>query len=142
MVDVVRGALGEVEDYERVDVRTLEPAAVNATAGADLAHALAELVENALHFSPPNERVQIRGRRSDDGGYALAVIDQGMGMSAEQLETANRRLAGQESFTVAPSRYLGHYVAGHLASLGIRSPLSRSRRADHRPDEVSPRRSS
>jgi K+-sensing histidine kinase KdpD len=119
IVDVVRGALGEVEGYDRVDVRTLEPAVLNATAGADLAHALAELVENALAFSPPDERVQVRGRQSN-GGYVLAVMDQGVGMSPEQLEAANRRLAGRESFTVAPSRYLGHYVAGHLASsLGV-----------------------
>jgi signal transduction histidine kinase len=120
IVDVVRGALGEVEGYDRVDVRTLEPAVLGASAGADLAHALAELVENALAFSPPDERVQVRGRQTDQGGYVLAVIDQGVGMSPEQLETANRRLAGQESFTVAPSRYLGHYVAGHLATtLGV-----------------------
>jgi signal transduction histidine kinase len=63
--------------------------------------------------------VQVRGRHSPDGGYGLAVIDDGIGMTEEQLEIANRRLAGEESFTVAPSRYLGHYVAGHLAaSLG------------------------
>ena len=120
VVDVVRGALGEVEGYDRVDVRTLEPAVLGASAGADLAHALAELVENALAFSPPEERVQIRGRRTDGGGYVLAVVDQGVGMSQEQLDISNRRLAGQESFTVAPSRYLGHYVAGHLATtLGV-----------------------
>jgi hypothetical protein len=57
----------------------------------------------------------VRGRRSEHG-YTLAIIDQGVGMNEEQLETANRRLAGRESFTVAPSRYLGHYVAGHLAA--------------------------
>ncbi|HET6663293.1 MAG TPA: ATP-binding protein, partial [Acidimicrobiales bacterium] len=114
MVDVVRGALGEVEDYQRVDVRSLDAATVTASAGADLAHALAELIENSLTFSPPHERVEIRGRREGDG-YTLAVIDQGVGMTEEQLSVANRRLAGRESFTVAPSRYLGHYVAGHLA---------------------------
>jgi signal transduction histidine kinase len=103
MVDVVRGALGEVEDYQRVDVRSLDAATVTANAGADLAHALAELIENSLTFSPPHERVEIRGRREGDG-YTLAVIDQGVGMSEEQLSVANRRLAGKESFTVAPSR--------------------------------------
>jgi signal transduction histidine kinase len=123
IVDVVRGALGEVEGYDRVDVRTLPPITVSAAAGADLAHAVAELVENALSFSPPHERVEIRGRVVDDGAYVLAIIDQGVGMNEEQIEAANRRLAGKESFTVAPSRYLGHYVAGHLASthgIGIR----------------------
>lgn len=124
MVDVVRSALGEVEDYQRVDVRGLEPATANGTVGADLSHALAELIENALAFSPPVERVEVRGRRGDDGGYVLAIVDNGVGMTAEQLVVANRRLAGAESFTVAPSRYLGHYVAGHLASShGIRVEL-------------------
>jgi signal transduction histidine kinase len=116
IVDVVRGALGEVTGYERVEVRGIEPATVTSSAGSDLAHALAELVENALNFSPPDAKVQVRGRHAADGGYALAVIDDGIGMTEEQLAVANRRLAGQESFTVAPSRYLGHYVAGHLAA--------------------------
>jgi signal transduction histidine kinase len=116
MIDVVRSALGEVEDFQRIDVRSLEPATVSGSIGADLSHALAELVENALHFSPPEERVEVRGRHTDSGGYVIAIVDNGVGMTAEQLEVANRRLAGQESFTVAPSRYLGHYVAGHLAS--------------------------
>ena len=50
----------------------------------------------------------------------MAITDNGLGMAADDVERANRRLAGKESFTVAPSRYLGHYVAGHLASrLGI-----------------------
>ena len=113
--DLVRAALGEVEDYQRVDVKALEAVTVSGSAGTDVAHALAELIENALAFSPPEERVEVRGRRTDDG-YVLAVVDNGVGMTAEQLAIANRRLAGQESFTVAPSRYLGHYVAGHLAT--------------------------
>ena len=115
VVDVIRGALGEVEGYQRVEVMSLDPALIDGSAGADIAHAVAELVENALTFSPPHENVKIRGRRRNDG-YVIAVMDQGVGMNEEQLEVANRRLAGQESFTVAPSRYLGHYVAGHLAS--------------------------
>jgi hypothetical protein len=52
----------------------------------------------------------------DGGGYTLAVIDAGLGMRPEELERSNRRLAGDESFTIAPSKYLGHYVAGHLAA--------------------------
>src|SRR5690606_13360031 len=111
--------------YERVDIVSMEPTMVQAAAGTDLAHAIAELVENALHFSPDEERVTIRGRNAPDGGYTVAVIDQGMGMDDQQLEVANRRLAGEESFTVAPSRYLGHYIAGHLAAgIGLKISLS------------------
>jgi signal transduction histidine kinase len=117
--DVVRAALGEVEDYQRVVVRHLEPAQVTGAVAADIAHVLAELIENALSFSPPEQSVEVRGRLTTQG-YTVAVTDNGLGMAADDIERANRRLAGQESFTVAPSRYLGHYVAGHLASrLGI-----------------------
>jgi hypothetical protein len=107
--------VGEVEDYQRVTVRGVEPATVVGAAAADLAHLLAELIENALVFSPPDQIVDIRGRHRNDG-YTLAVIDSGLGMPPADIEAANRRLAGEESFTIAPSKYLGHYVAGNLAA--------------------------
>jgi signal transduction histidine kinase len=128
LTDVIRAALGEVEDYQRVTVRGVEPATIIGSAAADLAHLLAEFIENALTFSPPDQNVDIRGRhRPDDGVYTLAVIDAGFGMPAADIAQANRRLAGAESFTVAPSKYLGHYVAGNLASRhGIRLQLDNS----------------
>jgi anti-sigma regulatory factor (Ser/Thr protein kinase) len=115
LADVIRAALGEVEDYQRVTIRNVEPATVMGSAAADLAHLIAEFVENALTFSPPDQSVEIRGR-ARSGGYTLAVIDNGFGMSAADIDQANRRLAGAESFTIAPSKYLGHYVAGNLAA--------------------------
>jgi signal transduction histidine kinase len=116
LVDVVRAAVGEVEDYQRVSLGETEPATVRGSAASDLAHLLAELIENALVFSPTDRPVVIRGRHRHDGGYSLAVIDAGVGMDAEALDAANRRLVGMERFTTAPSRYLGHYVAGNLAA--------------------------
>jgi signal transduction histidine kinase len=118
LTDVIRAALGEVEDYQRVTVRGVEPATIIGSAAADLAHLLAELIENALVFSPPDQTVDIRGRNRDRGrgGYTLAVMDSGLGMPADEITAANRRLAGAESFTIAPSKYLGHYVAGNLAA--------------------------
>ncbi|MCO8125843.1 sensor histidine kinase [Acidimicrobiia bacterium EGI L10123] len=116
---VIRAGLGEVEDYRRVSVRNLEDAAIAGGAAAGVSHVVAELTENALQFSPPDEDVEIKGRRSHDG-YVIAIADNGIGMSAEDLERANRRLSGEESYTVAPSKYLGHYVAGQLAArLGV-----------------------
>ena len=116
---VVRAGLGEVEDYRRVSVRGLEDIAVAGGAAAGISHVVAELTENALQFSPPEEDVEIKGRRSHDG-YVIAIADNGIGMSDEDLERSNRRLSGEESYTVAPSRYLGHYVAGQLAArLGV-----------------------
>jgi hypothetical protein len=146
LTDVIRAALGEVEDYQRVTVRGVEPATIVGGAAADLAHLLAELIENALVFSPPDQTVDIRGRfrttRAAAGtgrrlpaagapdevsGYTLAVIDSGLGMPPADIEAANRRLAGAESFTIAPSKYLGHYVAGNLAArhgIGVRLDAS------------------
>ena len=115
LTDVIRAALGEVEDYQRVTVRGVEPATILGSAAADLAHLLAELIENALVFSPPDQTVDIRGRNRPEG-YTLAIIDSGLGMPPTDVAAANRRLAGAESFTIAPSKYLGHYVAGNLAA--------------------------
>jgi signal transduction histidine kinase len=119
--DVIRAALGEVEDYQRVTVRGLEPATVLGSAAADLAHLLAELVENAIVFSPPDQTVEIRGAHRaayspERPGYTLAIVDVGLGMPPHDIAASNRRLAGVESFTIAPSKYLGHYVAGNLAA--------------------------
>ena len=126
LTDVIRAALGEVEDYQRVTVRGVEPATILGSAAADLAHLIAEFIENALTFLPPDQNVDIRGRNRPDG-YTLAIIDSGLGMPSSDLAQANRRLAGTESFTIAPSKYLGHYVAGNLAARhGIRLQLENS----------------
>jgi signal transduction histidine kinase len=115
ITDAIRAALGEVEDYPRVVDRGVEPATVIGSAAADVAHLLAELIDNALIYSPPDQAVEVRGRLRPDG-YTLAIIDAGLGMPPDELERANRRLVGAESFTIAPSKYLGHYVAGNLAA--------------------------
>ena len=115
LTDVIRAALSEIEDYQRVTVAAVEPATIVGSAAADLAHLLAELMENAVTFSPPDQNVEVRGR-SQGSGYVLAVIDQGLGMEPAEIEAANRRLSGSEAFTVAPSKYLGHYVTGNLAA--------------------------
>ena len=113
--DVVRAALGEVENYERVLVRTLDAAMVLGGASADLAHLLAELIENGLRHSPPRELVEVSGVAGPDG-YTVTIVDHGLGMTPDEIEHANQRLAGKESFTVTPARYLGHYVTAVLAA--------------------------
>jgi hypothetical protein len=91
---------------------------------SELAHMLAELIENALAFSPPDLEVEIYGRKLGPK-YMLAVVDHGVGMSREQLAKANARLRGEEDFVVAPTRFLGHYVVGQLAQrLGIEVELT------------------
>jgi signal transduction histidine kinase len=115
VLDVVRAALGEIENYQRVVVRTLDPVMIVGGAASDLTHLLAELIENGVKHSPPQELVEIRGRMTPDG-YSLAVIDHGLGMSAPEIARANQRLAGAESPTVALSKHLGHFVAAALAA--------------------------
>ncbi len=113
--DVVRAALSEVEEYRRVALHRLEETLIVGTASAELAHLIAELLENALSFSPPDRDVEVYGQPTGSG-YVLAVLDHGIGMSPQDLARANGRLAGEETFVVAPTRYLGHYVVGQLAA--------------------------
>jgi signal transduction histidine kinase len=125
VLDVIRASLGEVEDYQRVGIDHVEPAKIQGTVASDLGHLLAELVENALTFSPPSEQVLIGGQWHHGDSYRVAIIDQGLGMSMPALEDANARLAGAEASPMAASRYLGHHVAGRLAVRhGIRARLA------------------
>lgn len=122
LIDVIRGALGEVEDYARVEISRFDDALVNGSAAADLTHLVAELLENALNFSPPGRNVMLAGAQRDHG-YMLAIVDNGIGMEPDDLAQANIRLAGQESFAIAPSRYLGHYVVG-IQAQRLGTPVS------------------
>ncbi|WP_240505292.1 nitrate- and nitrite sensing domain-containing protein [Nocardia mangyaensis] len=113
--DVIRAGLSEVDDYRRVALRRVDEIAVTGAVVSELAHILAELIENGLAFSPPDLEVEVYGRRMA-GGYLLAVVDHGVGMPADALAEANARLRGEQDFIVASTRYLGHYVVGRLAS--------------------------
>ncbi|MFN0091231.1 MAG: ATP-binding protein, partial [Acidimicrobiales bacterium] len=112
--DVVRGALSEIEEFTKVARPDLEPIGVKASAVADLTHLVAELVENASSFSPPDTQVQVRGGR-ETGGYLLSIIDEGLGMKADALERANERIEHMARLDLAPTATLGLYVVGRLA---------------------------
>ncbi|MFF0533478.1 nitrate- and nitrite sensing domain-containing protein [Nocardia amikacinitolerans] len=119
LTDVIRAGLSEVDDYRRVVLRRIDEVTVAGAVVSELAHMLAELIENGLAFSPPDLEVEIHGRKLP-GGYLLAVVDHGVGLPPDQLAEANARLRGDRDFMVAPTRYLGHYVVGRLAKrLGI-----------------------
>jgi signal transduction histidine kinase len=115
VADVAQASLSEVEDYQRVDLYHIEDAAVVGTAVADLVHLIAELVENAAHYSPPDARVTVIGQHNSEGGYRLRIIDQGIGMTGRELEEANRRIQ-QAAGGRADTRLLGLHVVGRLAS--------------------------
>ncbi|MFT7597168.1 MAG: signal transduction histidine kinase [Acidimicrobiales bacterium] len=113
--DAVQAALGEVEDYERVDFHDIEDGDVQGNVVADIAHILAELVENALNFSPPPAEVSIAGRVVESGGYVITILDEGLGMRSEEMVEANARLSETRELSDVPAQYLGLFVVGRLA---------------------------
>ncbi|BAW09221.1 sensor histidine kinase [Nocardia seriolae] len=124
LTDVIRAGLSEVDDYRRVVLRRVDDVAIAGAHVSEIAHMLAELIENGLSFSPPDLEVELYGRRLGSR-YMIAVVDHGVGMPAEQLATANARLRGEADFLVAPTRFLGHFVVGRLAQrLGIEVELT------------------
>src|SRR5690349_11012996 len=123
-MDVVRAALSEVENYERVTNRVQSEVAVAGPAVSDVVHLLAELVENAVSFSQPDTRVTVSSSRVDDGGVMVSVIDQGIGMTPDELSQVNRRLAGPQAADASIARHMGLFVVGRLAlKHGIRVQL-------------------
>jgi signal transduction histidine kinase len=115
IVSVVRAAVAEATDYTRVDIERLAPVSVLGSGVSDISHLLAELVDNALAYSPPTERVVVTGRGTRDGRYVLAVIDAGLGMPSERMAEANARISDPPVRDFAVSRFLGLYVVGRLA---------------------------
>ncbi|MGW1806876.1 nitrate- and nitrite sensing domain-containing protein [Streptomyces sp. NPDC002078] len=114
LMDVVRAAVAEVEDYERIEVRRLPRVAVTGPAVADLTHLAAELLENATVFSPPHTAVQVLGERVANG-FTLEIHDRGLGMTAEALLDANLRLAETPEFELSDTDRLGLFVVSRLA---------------------------
>ncbi|MCE7553098.1 sensor histidine kinase [Streptomyces thermodiastaticus] len=114
LMDVVRAAVAEVEDYERVEVRRLPRVAVTGPAVGDLTHLLAELLENATVFSPPHTAVQVLGERVPSG-FGLKIHDRGLGMPPEALLEANLRLAETPEFEPSQTDRLGLFVVSRLA---------------------------
>ncbi|MGW1954938.1 nitrate- and nitrite sensing domain-containing protein [Streptomyces sp. NPDC001920] len=114
LMDVVRAAVAEVEDYERIEVRRLPRVAVTGPAVADITHLVAELLENATVFSPPHTAVQVLGERVANG-FTLEIHDRGLGMAADALLDANLRLAETPEFELSDTDRLGLFVVSRLA---------------------------
>ena len=126
LLDVVRSAVAEVEEFSRVEVRPLPRVSVVGAAVADLTHLVAELVENAAGFSPPHTKVVVTGERVG-AGYALDIEDRGLGMSGTALAEANRRIAEGQQADLFDSNQLGLFVVSRLARRhGVRVSLRTS----------------
>lgn len=117
--DVLRAAAAEIADYRRVRLGDIDPATVSGNLATDLSHLVAELLENAGSFSPPNTPVEVLGQHTATH-YRLAIVDQGIGMDPPALDQVNERLKNPVDFADAPSAYLGLFVVGRLSQeLGI-----------------------
>ncbi|MFF1303676.1 nitrate- and nitrite sensing domain-containing protein [Streptomyces sp. NPDC058307] len=124
LVDVIRAAASEVEQYERVELAGVPEAEIHGRAVTDLVHMLAELVENATTFSSPQSRVRVTAARLPDGRIMVEVHDRGIGLPPEELADINHTLADPPTVDVAISQRMGLYVVGRLADRhGIRVQL-------------------
>ncbi|RMI27702.1 sensor histidine kinase, partial [Streptomyces triticirhizae] len=114
LTEVVRAAVDEIEDFERVEIRRLPPFVVAGGAVADLIQLIAELLENATVFSPPHTAVQVSGERVPHG-VTLEIHDRGLGMTAEALREANQRLSEITEFQLSDTDRIGLFVVARLA---------------------------
>ena len=114
LVDVLRAAVAEVEDYTRIRATAATDASLAGPAVGDVIHLIAELAENATMFSPPNTPVVVHGDIVGKG-FAVEIEDRGLGLNDERLEDVNEVLANPPPFDPSGSDQLGLFVAGQLA---------------------------
>jgi signal transduction histidine kinase len=115
VIDVIRGAIAEVEDYKRVALATHSEDSVAGSAVADMIHLLAELIENAALFSPSDTRVEVRADRVGNG-FAFEIEDRGLGIKPDELDAINQRLSSPADFDLADADQLGLFVVSKLAA--------------------------
>jgi signal transduction histidine kinase len=115
LADVLRAAVSEIEQYQRVVVRSTPSVDVLGYASGDLVRLIAELLDNATSFSPPKTHVRIGGQAFPDGSVRIEIRDEGIGMAEPELADANGRLTADDTMDVPVSRQMGLYVVGRLA---------------------------
>ncbi|MEU5610289.1 ATP-binding protein [Streptomyces sparsogenes] len=124
LVDVLRAASSEVEQYERIELVGVPEAGIHGRAVIDLVHLLAELLENATVFSPPHTKVRVTGTRLPDGRVVMEIHDEGIGLTTASLAAVNDMLAHPPTVDTAVSECLGLFVVGCLSHRhGIRVQL-------------------
>ncbi|GGW98730.1 sensor histidine kinase [Streptomyces chryseus] len=124
LVDVLRAAASEVEQYERIELSSVPGTEVAGRVVNDLVHLLAELLENATSFSSPQTKVRVTGHALPDGRVLVEIHDTGIGLSPEDLAAINERLASPPTVDVSVSRRMGLFVVGRLSLRhGIRIQL-------------------
>ncbi len=114
ILDVLRGAIGEIEDYARVEVVSTAEEGIVGSAVADVIHLLAELIENAAVLSPPNTPVEVDAGPVGQG-FVVEIQDRGLGMSPDKLAAVNAQLSREPEFDLTHGDQLGLFVVGTLA---------------------------
>src|SRR5256885_14095005 len=107
--EVLRAAMSEVEQYRRVTLGPTGDVSIVGAAAGDVNHLIAELLDNALRYSPPESSVSVTVSRAVEAGILVEVIDRGLGMSAEGLSAANERLALGGHVTPQIPKRLGRF---------------------------------
>ncbi|MGW0733394.1 nitrate- and nitrite sensing domain-containing protein [Streptomyces sp. NPDC002851] len=115
LVDVLRAASSEVEQYERIELTGVPEADIHGRAVTDLVHLLAELLENATTFSSPQTKVRVTATRLPDGRVMIEIHDKGIGLTAEDFADINHKLANPPTVDAAISQRMGLFVVGRLA---------------------------
>ncbi|MER5309037.1 nitrate- and nitrite sensing domain-containing protein [Streptomyces sp. NPDC002773] len=115
LVDVMRAASSEVEQYERIELAGVPEAEIHGQAVTDLVHLLAELLENATTFSSPQTKVRVTATRLPDGRVMVEIHDKGIGLTAEDFADINHKLANPPTVDAAVSQRMGLFVVGRLA---------------------------
>ncbi|MFH9724386.1 nitrate- and nitrite sensing domain-containing protein [Streptomyces sp. NPDC017254] len=124
LVDVMRAASSEVEQYERIELAGVPEAEIHGQAVTNLVHLLAELLENATTFSSPQTKVRVTATRLPDGRVMVEIHDKGIGLTAEDFADINHKLANPPTVDAAVSQRMGLFVVGRLADRhGIRVQL-------------------
>jgi signal transduction histidine kinase len=116
VVDVLRAAVSEIEQYNRVVVDVQLNDAVNGSAVSDLVHLLAELLENATMFSAKTTQVIVSGHLARGGGLLIDITDAGLGVPEEQLRQLNWELAHPPTADAGVTRHMGLFAVAHLAA--------------------------
>ncbi|MFF0542440.1 ATP-binding protein [Nocardia thailandica] len=115
IADVLRAAISEVEDYERVKLGATPRGSLVEPAASDLAHLFAELLDNALRASPPETDVKFTFAQAHDQGLLIEVADRGIGMPPAEMSEINRRLEQTAEPGPDTARHMGLFVVGRLA---------------------------
>jgi signal transduction histidine kinase len=121
---VIHAAASEVEDYRRVETSMVPDCTIGGAASGDIVHLLAELIDNALRYSPPASPVRVSAAFRGDGAVLLQITDVGLGMTDGDRRIANMRLRAGGEVSPDSARHMGLFVVGRLADRhGIRVRL-------------------